>query len=618
MFDIKEQLKKLPDKPGVYLMKDKRNNIIYVGKSKCLKNRVSSYFRGFNSHAPKVQTMVVNIEEFEYIITDTEMEALILEQTLIKKYKPRFNIALKDDKQYPYVKITIKEDYPRVFVTRRVTKDKSLYFGPYTNVYALNQMMEIIHKVYPIRKCNKKLKKSGERPCLNFHIKQCIGPCTGNANKEEYDKYIREISEIFSGKYELLFEIIKSKMTSYAEKLNFEKAAEYRDIMNSMRLLSEKQKAVSPVDINQDVFGLYSLKDKTCIMCFFVRGGKIIGREKFVIEETHRIKKETILSKFVFQYYSGVQLVPKEILLPFKLEDGELFSQWINNKTKTKVNVIIPQKGEKKKLINMVVNNAIEYLDKFEDSINIKLNNNKKINDDLKEILNTDNVFRIESYDISNMYGVYSVGSMVVYEGLEKKRTDYRRFKIKTIEGPNDYGSMQEILFRRFERGIEERKNIERNFSLNKDKFIIFPDLLLIDGGKGHVNAVLEILSALKLNIPVIGMVKNDKHQTEKLYYNNNYYNLKEKKELYKFIYGVQEEVHRFAINYHRNLRSKEMTQSILEEIDGIGKIKRMELLKEFKSIENIKNAKISELRKVSGITEILAKKINEYFNTII
>ena len=617
MFNIEEQLKKLPEKPGVYLMKDKKQNIIYVGKSKKLKDRVTSYFRGFNSLAPKVQTMVINIAEFEYIITDTEMEALILEQTLIKKYKPRFNILLKDDKQYPYIKVTINEDYPRVFLTRRVIKDKSKYFGPYTNVYAVKNILEIIHKVYPIRKCNKKLKKTGDRVCLNFHINTCLGPCSGNVNKDEYMKYILEIIEIFNGKYEILSDIIEKKMLNYAEKLNFEKAAEYRDLLSEISELKEKQKVVISKNINQDVFSVYSLSNKIIIMYFYIRGGKITGREKIVLEDTEGMKESEVLSKFLFQYYSSIKFYPKEILLPYRVDDMELLNNYLNNKSNSKINIIIPVKGDKKKLMNLVYENAKEYLDKFEENINLEIRKKKKIKRELEEILNIENIYRIEAYDISNIYGVYSVASMVVYEDFEKKRMDYRRFKINTIEGANDYGSMQEVLFRRFEKGINERNSIENNYGSSKDKFIIFPDVLLIDGGKGHVNAVKEILNALKLSIPVVGMVKNDYHQTEKLYYEGEFYNIKDKRELYRFIYSVQEEVHRFAINYHKSLRSKGMLESVLEEINGIGKVRRIELLKKFKSIDNIKKASVKEISKINGITEEMAKKIKLYLKSI-
>lgn len=617
MFDIKEQLKKLPEKPGVYLMKDKNGNIIYVGKSKLLKNRVSSYFRGFNSHAPKVQTMVVNIKEFEYIVTDTEMEALILEQTLIKKYQPRFNIALKDDKQYPYIKVTISEDFPRVFMTRKFYKDKNLYFGPYTNVYAVKKTLESIHKVYPIRKCNKRLKKSGDRPCLNFHIKQCIGPCKGDVKKESYREYIDEIILILKGKQEAFVSFLESKMKEEAIKLNFEKAAEYRDLITGMNSLTEKQKVISTPDVNQDIIGLYSYEDRTCIMIFYVRDGKIFGRDQYIIENTEEVLPADIIYDFMAQYYSGVEKFPKDILVSSAPTDNELIEQWINIRSNHKVNLIVPKIGEKKKLINMVVDNAKEYLRNFESKIDDDLKKKNDIKKMLEEKLELDDIYRIEAYDISNIYGVFSVGSMVVYENYKKKTSDYRRFKVKTIEGSNDYGSMQEVLFRRFSRGIEEREKYEKNGMNLDQKFNLFPDVLFIDGGVGHVNSVIDVLNALKLYIPVVGMVKDDKHRTDRLYYNGDYIVIKDSPDLYKFVYAVQEEVHRFAIDHHKSLRTKSMTHSILDDIDGVGAVRRKNLMIKFKTIDKIKKATIEELAETDGINKSVAKKIFDYFKLL-
>lgn len=617
MFDINEQLKKLPERPGVYLMKDKNGNIIYVGKSKLLKNRVTSYFRGFNSHAPKVQTMVVNIKEFEYIVTDTEMEALILEQTLIKKYQPRFNIALKDDKQYPYIKVTIGEDFPRVFMTRKIYKDKNLYFGPYTNVYAVKKALESIHKVYPIRKCNKKLKKSGDRPCLNFHIKQCIGPCKGDVNKEVYRAYIDEIILILKGKQESFVNLLETKMKEEAMNLNFEKAAEYRDLIGGMKSLTEKQKVISTPDVNQDIIGLYSYEDRTCIMIFYVRDGKIFGRDQYIIEDTKDIKQSDLVYDFMAQYYSGVEKIPKDILVSTAPTDNELIEEWLNIRANHKVNMILPKIGEKKKLVKMVTDNAKEYLTNFETKIDDDLKKKNDIKKMLEDKLGLDDIYRIEAYDISNIYGVFSVGSMVVYENYKKKSSDYRRFKVKTIEGSNDYGSMQEVLFRRFSRGIEEREKYEKNGMNLDQKFNLFPDVLFIDGGVGHVNSVLDILNALKLYIPVVGMVKDDKHRTDKLYYDGDFIEIKDTPELYRFVYAVQEEVHRFAIDHHKSLRTKGMTSSILDDIDGVGAVRRKNLMMKFKTIEKIKNASIEELVDTDGINESVAKKIVEYFKMV-
>lgn len=613
--NIKEQLKKLPEKPGVYLMKDKNHHIIYVGKSKNLKNRVSSYFRGFNSHAAKVQTMVVNITEFEYIITDTEMEALILEANLIKKHQPRFNILLRDDKTYPYIKVTINEKFPRVVKTRRLLKDKAKYFGPYTDVDAVNKTIDTINRVYPIRKCSRNLEKNNERPCLNFHIGQCLGPCKGDVHHDEYLEVIDEIIQFLSGKYETLIPNIENKMKAAAEILNFEKAAMYRNQLEAIQRLQVKQKVVTTSDVNQDIISWARGMDQTCIMLFFVRNGKLLGNEKFILEDTESDTIGEILSSFLIQHYSGTPFIPKEVILSDPSDDMQLIEDWMSQKSDYRVKLLVPQRGEKKKVANMVKKNAEEYIEKFKEQIEVDKYKRKLIRDDLEDLLQTGKpIRRIEAYDISNIYGVLSVGSMVVYEDGKKKRSDYRRFKVKTIEGANDYGSMMEILFRRFRRGLEELEEMKKT-GVDNGRFSVFPDLLLIDGGKGHVNSVLEVLNALKIDIPVAGMVKDDKHKTDRLYYNGHMVNIKSKQEVYRYVASIQEEVHRFAIEYHRSLRNKQMTYSVLDDIPGIGKTRRTNLMKHFKSIDNIRQATVEELLEVSGINQKVAEAIHDYFN---
>jgi len=613
--NIKEQLKKLPEKPGVYLMKDKNNHIIYVGKSKNLKNRVSSYFRGFNSHTTKVQTMVVNIVEFEYIITDTEMEALILEATLIKKHQPRFNILLRDDKTYPYIKVTLNERFPRVIKTRRLLKDKAKYFGPYTDVDAVNKTIDTINRVYPIRKCNRNLNKNNERPCLNFHIGQCLGPCKGDVSHEEYMEVIEEIIQFLSGKYEMLIPKIEAKMNAAAQILNFEKAVLYRNQLEAIQRLKVKQKVVTTSDVNQDIISWAREMGQTCIMLFFVRSGKLLGNDKFILEDTEADSIEEILASFLIQHYSGTPFIPKEVILSDAPADQQLIEDWLTQKADYRVKVIVPQRGDKKQVADLVRKNAEEYIDKFKEQIEVDKYKRQLIRDNLEDLLQTGKpIRRIEAYDISNIYGVLSVGSMVVYENGKKKRSDYRRFKIKTIEGANDYGSMMEILFRRFRRGLEELDDL-KNTGVDKGRFSVFPDLLLIDGGKGHVNSVLDVLKALKLDIPVAGMVKDNKHKTDRLYYNGDMVNIKSKPEVYRYVASIQEEVHRFAIEYHRTLRNKQMTYSVLDEIPGIGKTRRTNLMKHFKSIDNISQATVEEILEVDGINKKVAESIHDYFN---
>jgi excinuclease ABC subunit C len=616
MFDIKEQLKKLPDKPGVYLMKDENGEIIYVGKSKSLKNRVSQYFRSQKGHPPKVKAMVKVIKEFEYIITDTEVEALILEANLIKKHKPRYNVLLRDDKSYPYIKITLNEKYPRVLKTRRVIKDSARYFGPYINVDAVNQTLATIEELFPLRKCKRNLEQNNERPCLNYHIKKCLGPCTGKVNHDEYMEMIDQIVLFLGGKQDILIKELEGNMAKAAQELNFERAAKYRDQINALKNLAEKQKIVSTSDADQDYISMAISDDKVCIMVFFVRSGKLVGREHYILEGTEDMERSEILSTFVKQFYSSTSFIPKEILAHENMEDSEVIESWLSQKRQSKVTVKQPMRGEKKKLLELVYKNALEYLTKFEEKINRDKEYSQKVLNEIKYILGLDHLpKRIEAYDISNMYGVFSVGSMVVFENGKPQNSGYRRFKVRTIEGPNDYGSMQEVLFRRFKRGIEENQMLkEQGISFEKGKFSIFPDIVLVDGGKGHVKAAEDVLVALGLNIPVAGMVKDDKHRTKGLIYKGDEIYLEKRSYGFKLIAKIQEEVHRFAISYHKTLRDKSMVQSVLDEIPGIGKKRKKELLKHFGSIEKIRKASVKELKEVDGMNTKSAKSVYEFF----
>jgi len=613
---IKEQLKTLPHLPGVYLMRDASGEIIYVGKSKNLKNRVSSYFRGIQSHPPKVQSMVVNVSEFEYIITDSEVEALILEANLIKKHLPRFNILLKDDKSYPYIAVTLDEAFPRVFMTRNPMRGQHRYFGPYTSAEQVRIALEIIQNIFPIRECNRKITEKVERPCLNYHIGRCAGVCNHQISQADYGTYVQEIITFLSGDKEALIKSLEVKMTDAASKLDFEGAATHRDEIAALRALNIRQKAILNNDKNQDYVAYAQLESRVCVMLFQVRAGKIVGRESYNISEGGSEAAEDILKAFMLQYYSGSAEVPKEIYLSESFEDVPLYAEWLTRLMGYKVQVTVPMRGEKRRMIELVERNAKEYILKFQEKIEQDNRYRSESEQELRDLLGMPenlSLRRIEAYDISNIGGVYTVGSMVVFEDGKKKRSDYRRYRVKSIIGQNDYGAMQEVLFRRFRRGLEEQK-IALETGVETMKFSNFPDLILIDGGKGHVNAVLEVLGALNLYIPVAGMVKDDFHRTDDLYYEETLCGLKEKRQAFRFVSEIQEEVHRFAIEYHRSLRSKEMTQSLLDEIEGIGPKRRAALLKHFKSIEAIKEADVEALSQVKGMSKSAAESVYQFF----
>ena len=600
MFDIQEHLKQLPAEPGVYLMKDKFDNIIYVGKAKILKNRVRQYFQSSKNHSSKVKSMVKNIDKFEYIITDSELEALILECNLIKKYKPKYNVLLRDDKTYPYIKVTTNEDFPRVLKVRKVIKDKAKYFGPYTNTTAVNDTLDIIKNIYPIRSCNIDIEraiKTNMRPCLNLHIKRCVGPCTGNVTKEEYNKMIEEIILFLSGKEEKLIDILKEKMNKCAMDFNFEEAAIYRDKIKSLEDMMEKQKIdTSTSDLNQDVIAMARAHDEACVQVFFVRNGKIVGREHFILEGVMDSTRESILGSFVKQFYMEQEYVPKEIIIEDEIEDSFILSEWLSSKKGQKVTIRVPQKGEKKSLIEMVRKNAIEYLEKFSDMNKRKYEKSIGALEELKQILNLDNIpKRIESFDISNIQGVDSIGSMVVFTNGKKDKKEYRRYKIKTVIGPNDYDSMAEIVERRLKYGD-------------------FPDLMLLDGGKGQVSAVKKVLNKYNVEIPLWGMYKDDKHRTKGLISQEKEIELDRTSNLYRFVASIQEEVHNYAISYHRSLRNKSLTKSELDDIQGIGEKRKKALLNHFKDIEAIKKATFEELLEVEGMNKTSSESVYNYF----
>ncbi len=617
MIDLKGKVAKVPDQPGVYIMKDKNEEIIYVGKGKSLIKRVRQYFQSTENKHPKVVAMVRQIDDFEYIIVDNEVEALILEANLIKKYRPKYNILLKDDKQYPYIKVTLNEKYPRVIKTRKVLKDGAKYFGPYPNVYAVNDTIDIIREVYTLRECNRNLGKGfkKERPCLNYYIGKCLGPCQGNVDEEIYMEMVKEIIMFLSGKKEELMLLIEDKMKRASVDLDFEEAAKYRDKLNSLNELQEKQTITTANGVDKDVIGIARGIEEACIQVFFIRDGKIMGREHFIVEDAFEEDRKEIISSFVKQFYMGASYIPKEIIIEDEIEDLETIATWLSDKKSAKVNIHSPQRGDKKKLVEMVKKNALDMLDKHGDKFIKKSKENQKALDQLKRAMGIETELnRIEAFDISNISGVESVGSMVVFERGEKKSSDYRRFKIRSRTTPDDYGSMEEVLERRFSRGLEEKEIMKQN-KIEVKGFSSFPDLIMMDGGKGQVNVALRVLYDLGIDIPVCGLVKDDFHRTRGIIYENREINLDESSLGFKLIYRIQEEAHRFAISYHRSLRSKKMFKSELDDIKGIGEKRKLALLKHFGSIEKIKEAKIDELIGVKGMNKLVVEELYNHFH---
>ena len=617
MTDLEEKLKKLPDEPGVYIMKDIDGENIYVGKAISLRKRVRQYFQSGKNNPPKVNAMIRNIYDFEYIIVDNEVEALILEANLIKKHRPKYNILLRDDKQYPYIKVTVNEKYPRVLKTREVLKDGAKYFGPYPSVYAVNDAVDILREIYPLRTCNRNLEGNigKSRPCLNYYIGKCYGPCQGDVDENKYMKMVEEVLLFLSGKKDELSEIIEERMEKASLDLDFEQAAKYRDQINSLNILHEKQKIISTSTLDQDVIGMARGIEEVCIQVFFIRSGKILGREHFIVEDTFEEDKKEIISSFIKQFYIGSAYVPKEIIIEEDIEDIDTISKWLSAKKDSKVSILSPKRGDKLKLIEMVKKNALDMLNQHGDRFIKKARKNQKSLDEIKEALGIeDNLNRIEAFDISNISGVESVGSMVVFEKGEAKKSDYRRFKVRSVITPDDYKSMEEVLTRRFVRGIKEREMLKDN-KIKVKGFSNFPDLIMMDGGKGQVNVALRVLYDLNIEIPVCGLVKDEFHNTRGIIYNNKEITLDTDSLGFRLIYKIQEEAHRFAISYHRSLRSKKMFKSQLDDIKGIGKKRKMELLKHFGSINKIKSASMEELTKVKSMNKPAAEKLYNHFN---
>ena len=618
MFDFEYHLKNLPSKPGVYLMKNSLGEVIYVGKAKILKNRVKSYFQNSKNHSEKVRVMVKHIAEFEYIVTDSEMEALILECNLIKKYSPRYNILLKDDKFYPFIKITVNDDFPRVFVTRNYSKDGSKYFGPYTNGTAVYETINLINKIFPLRTCKLLIKEGGEivRPCLNYHIKKCFGPCGGYISKEEYGKMINDVIDILSGKDTTVLKVLQSEMEEASMNLEFEKAADLRDKILAIKAIVEKQKIFKTMEGDEDFINIYKDEKDSCVQVFFSREGKILGREHFIFENTAEDSIEEILEEFITSFYGGTAKVPRTIYVP-AISNVELVEEYLTIKRGAKVWIKVPQKGQKREMLEMVKNNAQITLEKFKDKYLIDKEINKIALEELQELLDLEIwPSRIEAYDISNIQGVDSVGSMIVFEEGRSKNSDYRRFRIKTVKGANDYDSMREILTRRFSHGLEEVKAIqESKLQFSAGKFSNFPDLIMMDGGKGQINIALEVLRDLNINIPVCGLVKDDKHATRGIIYNNEELIINRSSNLMQLIRRIQDEVHRFAITYHRSLRDKRTLHSVLDDIPNVGEKRRRALLMKFGSVDNIKSATLEQLLETPSINNKAAESIYQYFN---
>lgn len=618
MFDIQEELKKLPHSPGVYIMHDAQDTIIYVGKAVDLHNRVRSYFRKIVGRGPQIDKMVSLIARFEYIVTDSELEALVLENNLIKENSPKYNTMLKDDKTYPYIKVTLGEDYPRVLFSRQMKKDHSRYFGPYTSAAAVKDTIDLINKLYQLRTCNRVLPRDcgADRPCLNFHIHQCVAPCQGNISREEYAERIKQALAFLNGEYQDTLKELSVRMQQAAENLEFEEAARYRDLYNSVKQISEKQKITDFDGEDKDIIALAVQEQDAVVQVFFVRGGRLIGREHFYMTHVSQTPPEQILQDFVKQFYAGTPFVPREIMLQYDIEDREVVEQWLTGRRGMRVYLRVPKIGAKEKLVELAAKNAELILSKDKERIRREEGRTIGAVKEIASLLGLPGITRMEAYDISNISGFANVGSMVVFEKGKPKRSDYRKFKIKTVSGPDDYACMREVLTRRFLHGMEEQKELARQ---NKDaelgSFTRFPDLLMMDGGKGQVNIALQVLDELQLTIPVCGMVKDDNHNTRGLYYQNVEIPIDRHSEGFKLITRIQDEAHRFAIEFHRSLRSKSQVHSVLDEIPGVGPTRRKALMRRFRSIEEIKEATVEELLTADGMNRPAAEGIYHFFH---
>lgn len=614
MFDIPEELKKLPQKPGVYLMKNIKGQIIYVGKAINLKNRVRQYFQSSKNQTAKTRAMVPQIVEFEYIVTDSELEALILECNLIKQYEPYYNIMLKDDRTYPYIKVTIQEDFPRIFVTRRMDKDKAKYYGPYTDALAVKETVETLHKLFPIRKCKKNLPKEigKERPCLNFHIGQCLAPCSGSISSNEYKEYIKDAMDFLEGKHDGIRKKMEKEMAEAAQNMEFEKAAALRDKIRAIQSISQKQKMANMSVGDADVIAMVRAFHECLVQVFFIRDGKMTGRENFTLTASEDQSRNEILTAFVQQFYTGTAYIPKEIILQEELilEEKELLVEYLNERRGRKVTFTVPIKGEKEKLVELAHKNAMLIFEQFGEKLRREEQRTKGAMDELRQVLGLSQpIHRVEAYDISNTQGFESVGSMVVFEDGKSKNSDYRKFRIKTVVGANDYASMKEVITRRLNHALKEKAEGKTS------SFTRLPDLIFMDGGKVQVGAAEEVLSAFGMNIPVCGMIKDEKHRTRGLLFRGEEIKIPFTSEGFKLLTRIQDEVHRFAITYHRKLRQEKGLHSVLDDIKGIGEVRRKALMRHFGSIEDIANAEVADLLEVTEMNIPSAEQVYAFFH---
>ena len=618
MFDIKEELRKLPAKPGVYLMHDKSDAIIYVGKAISLKNRVRQYFQAGRRVSPKIERMISQIDHFEYIITDSEVEALVLENNLIKEHEPKYNTMLKDDKTYPYIKATVYEDFPRLIYSRQTKKDKCKYFGPFTNVTAARDTLEFAHKIYRIRTCRRVLPRDigKERPCLNYHIGKCNAPCQGYISKEEYNKNFNKALKLIEGDYKQVIEYLEEKMYEASEKMEYEQAAVCRDLIESVKKMSVKQKINDFGGMDRDVVALARTNEEAVVQVFFIREGKLIGRDHFHLKGSYGEKENDMLQAFIKQFYAGTPFIPREVMVEYEVTESELIEKWLSEKRGGKVSIIVPKKGQKERLVELAHKNAAMVLTKDMEKIKREEERTTGAMKQISGWLGLEDVSRVESYDISNISGFLSVGSMVVFDDGKPKKSEYRKFRIKTVEGPNDYASMYEVLKRRFSHGLMEIEQLnEKKFSTEFGSFTKFPDLIMMDGGVGQVHIAMQVLSELDIDIPVCGMVKDDNHRTRGLFFDEHEIPIDTNSEGFRLMTRIQDEVHRFAIEYHRSLRSKEQVKSILDDIPGIGEKRRKALMKHFASIEAIKNAAIDELAQAESMNEKAAASVYKFFH---
>ncbi|MCI8354730.1 MAG: excinuclease ABC subunit UvrC [Lachnospiraceae bacterium] len=617
MFDIQEELKKLPKCPGVYIMHDEADAIIYVGKAVNLHNRVRSYFRKNIGRGPQIDKMVTLISRFEYIVTDSELEALVLENNLIKEHRPKYNTMLKDDKTYPYIKVTVGEEYPRVLFSRQMKKDRSRYFGPYSNAAAVKDTIELINKLYQLRTCNRNLPRDcgNDRACLNYHIRQCSAPCQGNISGEAYREQVKKALDFLNGSYQEILKELEGKMKQASEDLEFEEAIRYRDLHNSVKQIAQKQKITDSDCEDKDIIALACDEHDAVVQVFFIRGGKLMGREHFYMTHVAQTPRPQILLDFVKQFYAGTPFIPRELMLQEEIEDIEVLEQWLTKRRGSRTYIRVPKIGTKEKLVELAFKNAQLVLS--QDKERIKREEGRTIGaaKEIGRLLGLENVNRMEAYDISNISGFANVGSMIVYEKGRPKRSDYRKFRIRTVSGPDDYACMKEVLTRRFLHGMEEQQELdEKEIDHEFGSFTRFPDIIMMDGGRGQVNIALGVLEELQIRIPVCGMVKDDNHRTRGLYFNNQEIPIDRNSEGFKLITRIQDEAHRFAIEYHRSLRSKSQVKSVLDEIPGVGPARRKALMRHFKSIEEIKNAEVDTLSGVEEIPLNVARDIYNFF----